>query len=138
MRCLQSNGKKTSDKENIMASSRQKISDMERKLDLTRNTTGKSERIASALAKPARLKPSEQAAAAAVINPRRILDQSRALARAKGSVNRAEKKAVAAKMLKATTGGTAMKKQAPTKTAKKVIPAGTSMTRKVTLRGKRK
>jgi hypothetical protein len=104
-----------------MASSRNKISAMERKLFLTQNTTGKSERIASALAKPARLKPSEQAAAAAVINPRRVLDQSRALARAKGSVNRAEKKATAAKMLKATTGGPA-KKQAP-KPATKKAPA---------------
>ena len=94
---------------------------MERKLFLTQNTTGKSERIASALAKPAKLKPSEKAAAAAVINPRRVLDQSRALARAKGSVNRAEKKATAAKMLKATTGGPA-KKQAP-KPATKKAPA---------------
>jgi hypothetical protein len=104
-----------------MASSRNKISAMERKLFLTQNTTGKSERIASALAKPAKLKPSEKAAAAAVINPRRVLDQSRALARAKGSVNRAEKKATAAKMLKATTGGPA-KKQAP-KPATKKAPA---------------
>ena len=104
-----------------MASSRRKIMDMERKLNLTKSTTGKSERIASALAKPAKLKPSEQAAAAAVINPRRVLDQSRALARAKGSVNRAEKKATAAKMLKATTGGPA-KKQAP-KPATKKAPA---------------
>jgi cell division septation protein DedD len=102
-----------------MASSRRKIMDMERKLNLTRSTTGKSERIASALAKPSRLKPSEQAAAAAVINPRRVLDQSRALARAKGSVNRAEKKAAADKMLKATTGGTAAKKQASKPAAKK-------------------
>jgi hypothetical protein len=117
MRCLQSNGKKTSDKENTMAStSRRKIMDMERKLNLTKSTTGKSERIASALAKPSKLKPSEKAAAAAVINPRRVLDQSRALARAKGSVARAERKAVAAKMLKATTGGNAPKKAAPKKT----------------------
>jgi hypothetical protein len=93
-----------------MASSRRKIMDMERKLNLTKSTTGKSERIASALAKPAKLKPSEKAEAAKVINPRRVLDQSRALARAKGSVARAEKKAAAAKMLKATTGGTAAKK----------------------------
>ena len=93
-----------------MANSRRKIMDMERKLNLTKSTTGKSERIASALAKPAKLKPSEKAVAAAVINPRRVLDQSRALARAKGSVARAEKKATAAKMLKATTGGTAAKK----------------------------
>ena len=106
-----------------MASSRQKISDMERKLDLTRATTGKSERIASALAKPSRLKPSEKAAAAAVINPRRILDQSRALARAKGSVNRAEKKAAAAKMLKATTGGAAPKKAVPSKQVAKKAPS---------------
>ena len=104
-----------------MASSRNKISAMERKLFLTQNTTGKSQRIASELAKPSKLKPSEQAAAAAVINPRRVLDQSRALARAKGSVNRAEKKATAAKMLKATTGGPA-KKQAP-KPATKKAPA---------------
>ena len=106
-----------------MASSRQKIKNMENKLYLTQSTTGKSERIASALAKPARLKPSEKAEAAAVINPRRILDQSRALARAKGSVARAEKKAAAAKMLKATTGGAASKKQAPKPTAKKTTPA---------------
>ena len=91
--------------------SRRKIMGMERKLNLTKATTGKSERIASALAKPARLKPSEKAAAAAVINPRRVLDQSRSLARAKGSVARAEKKAAAAKMLKATTGGEAPKKK---------------------------
>ena len=109
-----------------MASSRRKIMDMERKLNLTKSTTGKSERIASALAKPAKLKPSEKAAAAAVINPRRVLDQSRALARAKGSVARAEKKAVAAKMLKATTGGTAAKKQAPKPTAKKAPAKPTS------------
>jgi hypothetical protein len=96
-----------------MASSRRKIMDMERKLNLTKSTTGKSERIASALAKPAKLKPSEKAVAAAVINPRRVLDQSRALARAKGSVARAEKKAVAAKMLKATTGGTEKMKSMP-------------------------
>jgi hypothetical protein len=108
-----------------MASSRNKISAMERKLFLTQNTTGKSERIASALAKPSKLKPSEQAAAAAVINPRRVLDQSRALARAKGSVARAEKKAAAAKMLKATTGGPA-KKQAPKPTAKKAPAKPTS------------
>lgn len=109
-----------------MASSRRKIMDMERKLNLTKSTTGKSERIASALAKPAKLKPSEKAVAAAVINPRRVLDQSRALARAKGSVARAEKKAVAAKMLKATTGGTAAKKQAPKPTAKKAPAKPTS------------
>ena len=102
-----------------MTTSRRKIMDMERKLNLTKSTTGKSERIASALAKPSKLKPSEKAAAAAVINPRRVLDQSRALARAKGSVARAERKAVAAKMLKATTGGTAAKKQAPKPAAKK-------------------
>jgi cell division septation protein DedD len=102
-----------------MASSRRKIMDMERKLNLTKSTTGKSERIASALAKPAKLRPSEQAAAAAVINPRRVLDQSRALARAKGSVARAEKKAAAEKMLKATTGGTAAKKPASKPAAKK-------------------
>ena len=96
-----------------MASSRRKIMDMERKLNLTKSTTGKSERIASALAKPAKLKPSEKATAAAVINPRRVLDQSRALARAKGSVARAEKKATAAKMLKATTGGTEKMKSMP-------------------------
>ena len=109
-----------------MASSRRKIMDMERKLNLTKSTTGKSERIASALAKPAKLKPSEKAVAAAVINPRRVLDQSRALARATGSVARAEKKAVAAKMLKATTGGTAAKKQAPKPTAKKAPAKPTS------------
>jgi hypothetical protein len=109
-----------------MASSRRKIMDMERKLNLTKSTTGKSERIASALAKPAKLKPSEKAVAAAVINPRRVLDQSRALARAKGSVARAEKKAVAAKMLKATTGGTAAKKQTPKPTAKKAPAKPTS------------
>ena len=97
----------------MASSSRRKISAMERKLDLTQRTTGKSERIASALAKPARLKPSEKEAAAKIINPRRVLDQSRALARAKGSVNRAEKKDAAARMLKATTGGAAPKKQAP-------------------------
>ena len=102
-----------------MASSRRKIMDMERKLNLTKSTTGKSERIASALAKPSKLKPSEKAAAAAVINPRRVLDQSRALARAKGSVARAEKKAAAEKMLKATTGGTAAKKPASKPAAKK-------------------
>jgi hypothetical protein len=109
-----------------MASSRRKIMDMERNLNLVKSTTGKSERIASALAKPAKLKPSEKAAAAAVINPRRVLDQSRALARAKGSVNRAEKKATAAKMLKATTGGTAAKKQAPKPAAKKAPAKPTS------------
>ncbi len=109
-----------------MASSRNKISAMERKLFLTQNTTGKSQRIASELAKPSKLKPSEQAAAAAVINPRRVLDQSRALARAKGSVARAEKKATAAKMLKATTGGTAAKKQAPKPAAKKAPAKPTS------------
>jgi hypothetical protein len=108
-----------------MASSRNKISAMERKLFLTQNTTGKSQRIASELAKPSKLKPSEQAAAAAVINPRRVLDQSRALARAKGSVARAEKKAAAAKMLKATTGGPA-KKQAPKPAAKKAAAKPTS------------
>lgn len=107
----------------MASTSRKKIMGMERKLDLTKSTTGKSERIASELAKPARLKPSEKAEAAAVINPRRILDQSRALARAKGSVARAEKKAAAAKMLKATTGGAASKKQAPKPTAKKTTPA---------------
>jgi hypothetical protein len=109
-----------------MASSRRKIMDMERKLNLTKSTTGKSERIASALAKPSKLKPSEKAAAAAVINPRRVLDQSRALARAKGSVARAEKKATAATMLKATTGGTAAKKQAPKPTAKRTPAKPTS------------
>ena len=109
-----------------MASSRRKIMDMERNLNLVKSTTGKSERIASALAKPSKLKPSEKAAAAAVINPRRVLDQSRALARAKGSVARAEKKAAAAKMLKATTGGTAAKKQAPKPTAKKAPAKPTS------------
>jgi len=93
----------------MASSSRKKIMDMERKLNLTKATTGKSERIASELAKPSKLKPSEKAAAAEVINPRRVLDQSRALSRAKGSVARAEKKAVAAKMLKATTGGSALK-----------------------------
>jgi hypothetical protein len=108
-----------------MASSRSKLSAMERKLFLTQNTTGKSQRIASALAKPARLTPREQEAAGNVINPRRVLDQSRALARAKGSVNRAEKKATAAKMLKATTGGPA-KKQAPKPTAKKAPAKPTS------------
>jgi hypothetical protein len=102
----------------MASSSRRKISAMERKLDLTQRTTGKSERIASALAKPARLKPSEKEAAAKIINPRRVLDQSRALARAKGSVNRAEKKDAAARMLKATTGGAAPKKQAPKPKAK--------------------
>jgi hypothetical protein len=99
----------------MASSSRQKISAMERKLDLTQRTTGKSERIASAIAKPNKLKPREKEAAAAIINPRRVLDQSRALARAKNSVNRAEKKASAARILKATTGGTASKKQAPKK-----------------------
>jgi hypothetical protein len=123
MRCLQSSGKKTSDKENTMASSRSKLNAMERKLNLTKVTTGKSERIASALAKPSKLKPSEKAAAAAVINPRRVLDQSRAFARAKGSVARAEKKAIAAKMLKATTGGTAAKKVAPSKQVAKKAPS---------------
>lgn len=106
-----------------MASSRSKIQGMERKLNLTKATTGKSERIASELAKPDRLKPSEKAAAAAVINPRRVIDQSRSLARATGSVNRAEKKATAAKMLRATTGGTAMKKQAPAKQVARKAPS---------------
>jgi hypothetical protein len=101
-----------------MASSRSKLNAMERKLFLTKNTTGKSQRIASELAKPARLTPREQEAAGNVINPRRVLDQSRAFARAKGSVNRAEKKAAAARMLKATTGGSA-KKAAPKPATKK-------------------
>ena len=94
-----------------MASSRSKLSAMERKLNLTKSTTGKSQRIASELAKPSRLTPREQEAAGNVINPRRVLDQSRALARAKGSVARAEKKAAEARMLKATTGGTAASKK---------------------------
>ena len=39
----------------MASESRRKIMDMERKLNLTKATTGKSERIASELAKPSKL-----------------------------------------------------------------------------------
>ena len=78
----------------------------------------KSEEIAKGNASPSKLSPKETKRAADIINERRKLDQGKALARAENSVKRAAKKAAAARVAKAVSGGT-KPKAAPKPTATK-------------------